>query len=116
MSCENNSGRVSKSSPVTAGVPAAVSRSGNVAGVMMARFGDAFKEVGRTIQQVLQSPEIIPERIEAGIDQLGRTVSSPVSVLVDFMGDGQKTEAGRLLINVTASSVKAARQPRHSKL
>lgn len=105
MSCENNSGRISRSAAIAAGVPAVASQSGILAGMMMARLNRAIVAAPQTLPSV----EAIQAGIDRGIDRLGQTASPPISAVVNFMRDGQKREAGRWLITIASGTLNAAR-------
>jgi hypothetical protein len=135
MSCETNSAKVSKFSAMTAGVSASASKTGHVAGVMMAKMKEAaaslptnltqsldrvgevvspaanmalvkVQEAAASLQHTLQ-PENLSAHINNGINRVGETIAPATNVVVDTLADPEKRHHLRTLGKITIGAAAA---------
>ena len=98
MSCERNSNKTGKFGAATAGLPAAGSKIGHVAGAMMVRAKSLPQRAG----------EIgLSGNIDRAIDRAGRAVARPATAVLNFSRNEEKKRAVRSLL-ATGSGIRRA--------
>ena len=99
MSCERNSNKTGKFGAATAGLPAAGSKIGHVAGAMMVRAKSLPQRAG----------EIgLSGNIDRAIDRAGRAVARPATAVLNFSRDEEKKRAVRSLLAIGSGTRRAA--------